>query len=323
MTDLHHPVLLSEVLAALTPADGETLIDATFGRGGYTRAILDAADCRVVGVDRDPAAIAAGAPLRGRYGDRLTLVEGRFGRLDDIAGRLGVSPVDAIAFDLGVSSPQIDTPERGFSFRNDGPLDMRMGSDGPTAADLVNALPEDDLATTLRDLGEERMARRIARAIIGARKQAPIARTGELAEIVRRVVPKARDGIDPATRTFQALRIRVNDELGELDRGLQAAERALGPGGRLAVVAFHSLEDRRVKRFLTERTGAGGKAVSRHLPMHPVQQPAPTCRLISRRPVRPGDTETAANPRARSARLRAAIRTEAPAWATAPVEGVA
>ena len=323
MTDRHQPVLLPDVLAALAPADGETLIDATFGRGGYTRAVLDAADCRVVGIDRDPAAIAAGDAMKQRYGDRLTLIEGCFGALDGITSRLGLSPVDGVTFDLGVSSPQIDTPERGFSFRSDGPLDMRMGREGPTAADLVNTLPEEDLATTLRDLGEERMARRIARAIITARKQAPIARTGELAEIVRRVVPRARDGIDPATRTFQALRIRVNDELGELDRGLQAAERVLGSGGRLAVVAFHSLEDRRVKRFLTERTGASGKAVSRHMPMQPVQRPAPTFRLTSRRPMRPGDSEMAANPRARSARLRAAIRTEAPAWPTAPVEGVA
>ncbi len=323
MTGLHQPVLLAETLAALTPRDGDTLIDATFGRGGYAQGMLDAADCRVIGIDRDPAALAAGAPLETRYGGRLTLVEGRFGTLDRIAGRLGMAAVDGVTFDLGVSSPQIDTPERGFSFRSDGPLDMRMGRDGPTAADLVNALPEEDLATTLRDLGEERLARRIARAIIGARQRSPIDRTSQLAEIVRQVVPRARDGIDPATRTFQALRIRVNDELGELDRGLQAAERALGPGGRLAVVAFHSLEDRRVKRFLNERTGAGAKAVSRHMPVQPVQRPAPTFRLVSRRPVRPGEREAAANPRARSARLRAAIRTEAPAWPATPLEGVA
>jgi len=228
--------------------------------------------------------------------------------------------VDGVALDLGVSSPQLEDPARGFSFRADGPLDMRMGGDGPTAADVVNRLGEAELADLIYGLGEERHARRVARAVVAARVRAPIARTGELAELVRRAVPRARDGIDPATRTFQALRLYVNDELGELDRGLGAAERLLRPGGRLAVVSFHSLEDRRVKRFLAERSGAG-PGVSRHRPMPgpadaAAERPA-TFRLIRRKPAVPGAAEIADNPRARSARLRSAVRTASPAWRAA------
>ncbi|MEQ8965558.1 MAG: 16S rRNA (cytosine(1402)-N(4))-methyltransferase RsmH [Azospirillaceae bacterium] len=308
----HAPVLLRAVLGALAPADGEVHVDATYGRGGYTEAILAAAECRVVALDRDPAAVAAGQAAAECQGGRLTVIRGRFGRLDAILEELGAAPVDGVAMDLGVSSPQLDTADRGFSFRYDGPLDMRMDAEGPSAADAVNTLPEAELAAILRELGEERHARRVAKAIVAARTKAPIERTGTLADIVRRVVPRSRDGIDPATRTFQALRLHVNDEMGELDRGLAAAERVLRPGGRLVVVSFHSLEDRRVKRFLAERsrTTAG---VSRHRPVTAAEAARqPSFRLIGRKPVTPTAEETAENPRARSARLRAAVRTEAP-----------
>jgi 16S rRNA (cytosine1402-N4)-methyltransferase len=308
----HRPVMLAEMLAALAPADGETHVDATFGRGGCARALLEAARCRVEAVDRDPAAAEAAQALVARYPDRFAFRPGRFGDLD----RLVAGPVDGVAFDLGVSSPQLDDPARGFSFRADGPLDMRMSGEGPTAADAVNRLPEEELARIVYEYGEERMSRRVARAVVAARAEAPIERTRQLAEIVRRVVPRSADGIDPATRTFQALRLYVNAELEELDRGLAAAERLLGPGGRLAVVSFHSLEDRRVKRFLAGRSGAG-PGVSRHMPARPSARPAPTFRLMRRRPVAPAAAEIAANPRARSARLRAAVRTAEPAWEAA------
>ena len=304
----HVPVLLDEVVAAIAPRDGDIIVDATFGRGGYSAAFLETAPCKVIGIDRDPDAVAAGRASDAASQGRLTVIEGRFGEMDSLVD----GPVDGVAFDVGVSSPQIDDPERGFSFRADGPLDMRMARHGPTAADVVNTTPEEDLATIIYRYGEERRSRRVAKAIVSARADAPITRTAQLAEIVRRVVPQSRDGIDPATRTFQALRIHVNDELDELDHGLSAAERLLRPGGRLAVVSFHSLEDRQVKRFLTERSGAAPRA-SRHLPDAGEGQP-PTFRLMHRKPVTPGKAELAANPRARSARLRAAIRTDAPAW---------
>jgi 16S rRNA (cytosine1402-N4)-methyltransferase len=253
-------------------------------------------------------------------GGRLALVRGRFGNLLEIASGLGMQGVDGIAFDLGVSSPQLDEAGRGFSFRFDGPLDMRMDPDAPaTAADAVNRLSETALADLLYTLGEERASRRIAAAIVRARALAPIEGTLRLAEIVRAVLPRAADGIDPATRTFQALRIWVNDELGELQRGLGAAERLLAPGGRLVVVAFHSLEDRLVKTFLKERSGTAARG-SRHLPETAAPTAAaPSFRLITRRPLRPTAEEIAQNPRARSARLRAAERTTAPVW-TPPEE---
>ncbi len=307
----HVPVLLAEVLAAVAPQPGEIIVDGTFGRGGYARAFLEAADCRVIGIDRDPAAITAGQALADRYAGRLVLKAGRFGEMD----RLVEAPVDAIALDLGVSSPQLDDPARGFSFRADGPLDMRMGGDGPSAADLVATLSEAELADLIFSLGEERMARRVARAIVAARAEAPILRTATLAAIVRRVVPKSRDGIDPATRTFQALRLAVNDELGEIDRGLDAAERLLRPGGRLAVVSFHSLEDRRVKRFLAARSGTGANPSRHAADPRPGAAAPPTFRLLHRGTIEPGAAEIAVNPRARSARLRAAVRTDAPARA--------
>jgi 16S rRNA (cytosine1402-N4)-methyltransferase len=309
----HRPVMLAEILAALSPRDGGLYVDGTFGAGGYTRALLDAARCTVIGIDRDPAAIEAGADLGARSGGRLHLIEGRFGAMRELLAARGIEAADGIAFDFGVSSMQLDQAERGFSFRFDGPLDMRMESHGPTAADLVNTLGEDELAEILRTLGEERRARAVARAIVMHR---PFTRTLQLAEIVRRAVRHGRaraiETVDPATRTFQALRIGVNDELGEIDSGLVAAEALLKPGGRLAVVSFHSLEDRRVKTFLRQRAGTAGQP-SRHAPA-PSEVPAPSFRLLSREAMRPGAAELAGNPRARSARLRAAERTRAPAW---------
>lgn len=311
----HTPVLCDAVVAALVPRAGGVYADATFGAGGYSRALLAAADCTVYALDRDPAAIARGQTLPEAEAGRLRLIEGRFGELDRLLAAEDALPLDGVAFDLGVSSPQLDTPERGFSFRFDGPLDMRMGGTGPSAAEVVNALPEADLARLLRDYGEERKARRIARAIVEARQRQPLSRTGELAEVVRRAAgPAKAHDIDPATRTFQALRIHVNDELGELARGLRAAEHALRAGGRLAVVAFHSLEDRLVKRFLRARSGELPRA-SRHAPpTDAAQQPAPSFRLLHRGTRTPEAAEARANPRARSARLRAAERTVAPAW---------
>ncbi len=307
----HRPVLLSEILRVVAPSDGDIIVDATFGRGGYARAFLDAADCRVIGLDRDPDAIQAGTSLEARFHGRLTLVHGRFGDMERLVATAHFGLIDAVAFDLGVSSPQLDDARRGFSFRAAGPLDMRMERAGPTAADLVNRLSENELTRILRDYGEERLARRIARAIVQARDEQPIRTTEHLADLVRGIVPAAKDGIDPATRSFQALRLAVNDELGEVERGLQASERLLRPGGRLAAVAFHSLEDRRIKRFLVDRS-ASAAGVSRHEPLP--SRPAPTFRLITRKPIRPTSEETRLNPRSRSARLRGAQRTDAPPW---------
>ncbi len=316
----HTPVMLREVLEVLAPRKGAIYVDGTFGAGGYSRALLDAADCTVWGIDRDPQAVARGEALARRYPGRLNLIEGRFGEMDRLVADRGAAPVDGVTLDLGVSSTQIDDPARGFSFRFDGPLDMRMsGHEERTAADLVNELPESALADILHRYGEERKARQIARKIVAARRETPIARTGELAEIVRRVVRRAADGRDPATRTFQALRIYLNDEIGELRRGLGAAERLLAPGGRLAVVSFHSLEDREVKTFLKERSGAlpGG---SRHLPAVALPTTDPSFEPLFASTRRPTPEECAANPRARSARLRAARRTAAPAWISADPE---
>jgi 16S rRNA (cytosine1402-N4)-methyltransferase len=310
--DGHLPVLEAELVRALAPGDGALLIDGTFGRGGHARALLRAAGCRVLALDRDPEAVAAGAALVAEAGGRLVLRQGRFGDMAELARAAGFRPAAGVALDLGVSSPQLDRPARGFSFRADGPLDMRMEAQGPTAADLVNGLGEAELARIFRDYGEERHAGRLARAVVARRRERPFAGTVDLAGLVRRVVPASRDGIDPATRAFQGLRIAVNDELAELDRGLAAAEQVLAPGGRLAVIAFHSLEDRRVKRFLAERSGRA-PAPSRHEPAAAASRPAATFRLVTRRPVVPGEAEIAGNPRARSARLRVAERTAAPA----------
>ena len=318
----HSPVMLAEVLRALEPRDGGVYVDATFGAGGYSRGLLEAADCTVWGIDRDPLAQSIGADLGREFPGRLTVLAGRFGDMRELLSSVGVERVDGVALDLGVSSMQLDDPARGFSFRADGPLDMRMDADGrlghdmATAADVVNSLAEQELADLIYKYGEERASRRVARAIVELREKAPITRTEELADLIRGVVRKSKDGIDPATRTFQALRIFVNDELGELARGLAGAEALLAPGGRLAVVSFHSLEDRVVKEFLRERSGAGPRP-SRHLPDLPVSTHKPTFTLITRGAVKPGAAETRSNPRARSARLRWALRTDAPARAAA------
>jgi 16S rRNA (cytosine1402-N4)-methyltransferase len=314
----HEPVLLAETMDALAPHDDGIYVDGTFGRGGYSAALLDRARCRVFAIDRDPAAIASGADLARRAEGRLTLIEGRYSEMEKLLGAAGIAAVAGIALDLGPSSPQLDDPTRGFSFRSDGPLDMRMAHHGTTAAELVNTLPEAALADIIFLYGEERFSRRIARAVLAAREAAPIERTGELAAIVRKVVPAQPGGIDPATRTFQALRIAVNDELGELERGLGAAERLLAPGGRLAVISFHSLEDRRVKNFLRRRSEAAPRG-SRHQPSTGREAVA-SFQLLTRKPIRPGETEIARNPRSRSARLRAAERTAAPPFPADPAE---
>jgi len=301
----HVPVMLREVLEALKPKDGGRYIDGTFGGGGYAAGLLDAADCSVLGIDRDPEAVARGTKISARYNGRLRVVEGNFAEMDSLFGETCGGQSDGVVLDLGVSSFQLDEPQRGFSFREDGPLDMRMSKEGPSAADVVNAADEKTLTTIIATLGEERHARRVARAIIVAR---PLSRTKELADVVAKALgPGAlREPIHPATRTFQALRIHVNDELGELERGLEAAERVLKEGGRLAIVAFHSLEDRIVKRFLNERSKPA--AVSRHAPGRGPER-AQTFRLVWSKPRTPSDKEIQSNPRARSARLRAAERT--------------
>jgi 16S rRNA (cytosine1402-N4)-methyltransferase len=311
----HLPVMLAEVIAALEPRAGGRYLDGTFGGGGYSSAILQATDCIVWAIDRDPAAIARGAALAERFAGRLHLIEGRFGDMLDLLEQAGVAELDGIVLDLGVSSFQIDDPARGFSFRADGPLDMRMGIHGPTAADLVNSLPERALADILFEFGEERASRRIARAIVAARTESPIETTGRLAGIIRSVLPPDRSGIDPATRSFQALRIRVNDELGEIERVLEQAVQLLSPGGRLVVVSFHSLEDRIVKRFMTDAAGRA-PAPSRHDPRGLTPRQAARFRLLTTRPLRPAAAETAANPRARSARLRALERLHSSAGET-------
>jgi 16S rRNA (cytosine1402-N4)-methyltransferase len=301
----HVPVLVHRVVEFLSVRDGGVYVDATFGAGGYTRAILAAADAKVIGIDRDASAIARGADLAKEAGGRLVLVQERFSHLAQAAQAHGHALVDGVVCDLGVSSMQLDEAERGFSFRHDGPLDMRMGDAGPTAADVIAVASERDLAFIIKSLGEEHHARAIARAIVATRSEAPIRTTLGLAAVIERVVWPRPGMIHPATRTFQALRIFLNEELDELAAALAAAEAVLKPGGRLVVVSFHSLEDRIVKTFLVERGRQSGS--SRHLPE--VVRPAPTFRLLTGRPVTPDEAEIAANPRARSAKLRAAERT--------------
>ena len=305
----HIPVLGSQAIEMLEPRDGGIYVDATFGAGGYSRAILEVAGTRVIGIDRDRSAVTAGFDLVDRSDGRLTLVEDRFSNLAEICAAQSVDLVDGVVLDVGVSSMQLDEAARGFSFRLGGPLDMRMGHDGPTAADVIAKASETDLANIIYIFGEERHSRGVARAIVAARKEAPIVTTRALADTVSRVVRSKTGEIHPATRTFQALRIFVNEELDELHLALSAAERVLKPGGRLVVVSFHSLEDRIVKNFLVERAKAGGG--SRHLPE--IAQAAPSFSILTKRPVTPDDDEIAANPRARSAKLRAAERTAAPA----------
>jgi 16S rRNA (cytosine1402-N4)-methyltransferase len=314
----HIPVMLPDVLDALQPKPRETYIDGTFGAGGYTRAILETADCRVVAFDRDPTAIAVGAALVAAFAPRLTLLHRPFGEMAEAIQEIGVEAVDGVVLDIGVSSMQIDQAERGFSFQSDGPLDMRMSCEGPSAADVVNGFEEEQIADIIYEYGEERRSRAIARAIVKARAIAPLTRTKDLADLVLRVFHgRKEDGRHPATRTFQGLRIFVNDELGELERALGAAEKILRPGGRLVLVTFHSLEDRIVKRFLAERSGKMDQG-SRYLPQKNIQVSPPSFRLVNSRPLTPQKGELDVNPRARSARLRAAIRTDAPAWSAAP-----
>ncbi|MDQ0395266.1 16S rRNA (cytosine(1402)-N(4))-methyltransferase RsmH [Labrys monachus] len=307
----HVPVMLAEVLAALAPAAGEGFIDGTFGAGGYTRAILAAApDTRVVAIDRDRRAVTDGMALVSEMKGRLTLVEDRFSNLEGVAPMLGEGGVDGIVLDIGVSSMQLDQAERGFSFRRDGPLDMRMSNTGASAADLIATLPQEALARIFQVLGEERRAGALARAIVTDRAATPFLRTSQLAELCARVIRSRPGEIHPATRAFQALRIAVNGELEELGLALLAAERVLKPGGRLVVVTFHSLEDRIVKTFFADRTRsqAGG---SRHAPELSV--PSPTFVQASRNPLAASAEEASANPRARSAKLRFGTRTAAPA----------
>lgn len=311
----HIPVLLQEMLGFVAPEAGETYIDATFGAGGYSRALLEAAPCNVVAIDRDPDARATAQALEKEYAGRFTFVPGTFGAMDRLLEEAGFPQVDGIVLDIGVSSMQIDQAERGFSFQSDGPLDMRMSQSGKSAREVVNASREEELADIIFHYGEEKAARKVARAIVRAREEKPIERTLELADIVRSAVKKyygnkgygkKSAGIDPATRSFQGLRIFVNDELGELERALEAAVKILAPGGRLVVVVFHSLEDRIVKRFFAEVTG-NTPGVSRHMPSMD-SGAAPQFTLLTRKPATATEAEMQRNPRARSAKIRALVR---------------
>lgn len=309
----HYPVMLPEVLDALQPAAGEIYVDGTFGAGGYTRAMLDEADCTVIAIDRDPDAKARAKTLSAKYGDRLVFIHGCFGDVADLLAAAGFKKIDGFVLDLGVSSMQLDEADRGFSFRADGPLDMRMdNSQGSTAADIVNGYDEKELADLIYTYGEERHSRRIAKKIVERRREKKFETTADLAATVREVLPKARhDEIDPATRTFQALRIAVNDELGELERALAASESILNPGGRMVVVSFHSLEDGAVKKFFRAKSGNDPQG-SRYLP-DAGKKDAAIFDLSSKKAVKPSDKETHENPRSRSARLRVAVMKEAAA----------
>jgi 16S rRNA (cytosine1402-N4)-methyltransferase len=333
----HIPVMLAEVIEALRPEDGAVIVDGTFGAGGYSSAILESADCRVIAFDRDITAVRNAASVCQQFSNRLTIINKPFGEMDEFV-RIEQTPndqpaldgplVDGVVLDIGVSSMQLDQAERGFSFMHDGPLDMRMsaaidpltGEAAETvqsAAEFLNAADEEEIANVIFQYGEERKSRAIARAIVKARTEKPLSRTKELAEIVRKAVPgRFEPGHHPATRTFQALRIFVNDELGELERGLRAAEKILKPGGRLVVVAFHSLEDRIVKHFLVERAGKEANT-SRFIPQHSIKSIAPSFQIVNTRPLTPSQGELDVNPRSRSARLRAAVRTDAPVWVPA------
>ncbi len=315
---LHKPVMRDWVLRQLSPNDGETFLDGTFGAGGYSEAILEAADCSVYGIDRDPEAVLIGRDLEHSSDGRFTILEGRFSEMEDLLGGVGVSELDGIALDVGMSSMQLDNPERGFSFQADGPLNMRMDSMGETAADVINTRAEMELVDIFQRLGEEPRALRVAKAIIKVREIEPILRTSQLADIIVGALghgKRKKKGryTHPATRVFQALRIYVNEELKELSNGLNAAERLLKEGGRLCVVSFHSLEDRIVKKFLAARGGLEPRG-SRHIPDAPSPVPNPTFHLPRRGVQKPTAEEIGGNPRARSARLRSAVRTGASPW---------
>jgi len=303
----HIPVMLNEVLSSLSLHPNGIYVDGTFGMGGYSRAILQQASCAVFGIDRDPQAVKLGWDLE-QENSRFKMIHGRFSEMKELLQSQGIEAVDGIALDLGVSSPQLDQKERGFSFRFEGPLDMRMGQEGATAAEIVNHYSEEQLSDIIFNYGEERYARRIARAIVKTRAEEMINTTLRLADIVRSVVPKSRDGIDPATRTFQGLRIYINRELEELSEGLEAAEALLAPGGRLVVVSFHSLEDRMVKDFFRKKSQAP-KHVSRHLPMLPTFSHS-TLKVLTAKPLQATAEEVSTNPRSRSAKLRVAEKLE-------------
>ena len=299
----HIPVLLNEVIENIAPKDGGVYVDGTFGAGGYTRAVLDAANCTVYAIDRDPDAIREGQKLVDAYKGRLHLLHGTFGEMADLLHGEGVDFVDGVMLDIGVSSMQIDRAERGFSFQKDGALDMRMSQNGLSAADVLNTFSEREIADIIYKYGEERFSRRIAAAVVERRKTAPFKTTLEFADVIRRVVPHKREDIDPATRSFQALRIYVNDELGQLESGLSAAHDLLKAGGRMAIVSFHSLEDRIVKTFMQEKSGKTANP-SRYMPA--VEKQAATLEILTKKPILPTESETNVNPRARSARLRVA-----------------
>lgn len=303
----HIPVLLNEVVESIAPKDGGVYVDGTFGAGGYTRAVLDATDCTVYAIDRDPDAIREGQKLVDAYKGRLHLLHGTFGEMAELVRGEGVDFVDGVMLDIGVSSMQIDRAERGFSFQKDGALDMRMSQNGLSAADVLNTFGERDIADIIYKYGEERFSRRIAAAVVEQRKTAPFKTTLEFADLIRRTVPHKREDIDPATRSFQALRIYVNDELGQLESGLSAAHDLLKAGGRMAIVSFHSLEDRIVKTFMQEKSGKTANP-SRYMPV--VEKQAATLKTITKKPILPTESETKFNPRARSARLRVAEKTE-------------
>ena len=311
MGALHLPVMLPQIISALAPKDGNHIVDATFGNGGYSRGILNQANCFVAGIDCDPDAIDRAHAQMADFGENFLILEGRFSEIERLTANTKFSRPDGVVFDLGVCSTQLDQADRGFSFKSDGPLDMRMSKSGKSAADIINSMPEKELANIIYTLGDERASRRIARAISVKREEAPLIKTSELAQIVRSVLPRAKKGqSDPATRTFQALRIYVNNEIDELCDALLASERILQEGGILAVVSFHSLEDRIVKRFFRQRAGHAAQP-SRHQPVQVNSEP--TFRLLPRKPILPETNEINFNPRARSAKLRVGIRTSATA----------
>ncbi len=310
----HYPVMLNEVLEEVSPQDGEVYVDGTFGAGGYTRAFLNSADCTVIAIDRDPNAKVMAEKFAEEFGGRFIFVQGCFGDALELVNAAGFKKIDGFVLDVGVSSMQIDQAQRGFSFRFDGPLDMRMGQSGMTAADIVNDTEEEALANLIYKYGEERLSRRVAKRIVSARMEKRIETTFELADIVRQAVPRSpKDKIDPATRTFQALRIAVNDELEELKRALKAAENLLKESGRLVVVSFHSLEDGIVKAFLFERSGRQVN-VSRHMPSKTTQEKPPSFILKRRKSIEASVEEVKDNLRSRSAKLRVAVRTECEPW---------
>jgi 16S rRNA (cytosine1402-N4)-methyltransferase len=314
-TSSHVSVLRDESIEAISPVDGGVYVDATFGAGGHTRALLEAADCQVIAIDRDPYTETFASKLASEYPNRFRIAQGRFGDIEALLADIGVTQVNGVLFDLGVSSMQLETPRRGFSFSNDGPLDMRMDdSKGQSAADFVNDTKEEELAGVIFKYGGERMSRRIASAIVAARVNGPIKRTSELANIIRSAVGRYNDAIDPSTRTFQAIRIWVNDELGEVHRGLSGAEKILIPGGKLAVISFHSGEDKIVKDFLKERSGRVAETYSRYQPLPEMIEHKPTFKLVSKKAIVPTEEEIKSNPRSRSAKLRVAERTKEVNW---------